>query len=331
MRTFIVLTSLLAAGAAQADWKPRITSDTYIATVSIGGASQSYSENQNANGPLLGVAAQMLAIQPALGRNLNDVLGRKVSENGATFLGGTLSGDPTIALRPAASGITTMALSGLSYQMRNKYSGTQWGVINYSCVNTLTLNNIAITAQYGTANGAMPPENVGLTANVDSATDCDSNLSWILPVIGNLIVKDVQGEINSEIREGVKAALAQVKDQLFFQRDANWLTGLNRLIPRGTAVTLPDGSTFPIGNYVQDNLQYLLSNSQMTVRLGRGAQTRPHYGNGSPMHNSFSGDIVAIDISSPGATFSVKLHEIAQVTWKWQCSINNPNRICQEP
>ncbi|MFM9436710.1 hypothetical protein ACFDR9_003795 [Janthinobacterium sp. CG_23.3] len=332
MRKIIFLTSILATGAAHADWVPRIESASYTANLTVNGSNAlAYSEDKRLYGPLGGVAREMQAVPATLQSGLNAVMSQQITANGARFLDGTLSGNAAITIRPQSSGVAALALTGLSYQVRSGYSGKKWGVFSYDCVNTTTMSNIAINAQYGTADGNMPADQVGMTANVSSSTDCDSNLSWILPVLGNLLIKNAEGKISSAVQDGVKGGLAKIKDVLFFQRDANWLVGLNRLIPADKVVQLPDGSSFPIGQYVQNNLGYLLANSQISINLGAGAPVRPVYGMNEPQSDVFSGDIITLAVSSPAVSFAVQVGERSNVSWSWKCSIRDPSRVCQIP
>lgn len=331
MKKYIGLALLMAVGAAHADWSPRVTSTTYTASIQYGGGVLAYNESGSVNGPLKSMANQIRNVPYMMESAINTTLSQKVAASGASFLGGTLSGDMSISLQPDASGAVFLNMSGLSYQARSQYSGKKWGIISYSCVNTLTLSNLSVTAQYGAANGQIQSDKIGLQATPSSSTDCDSNLSWILPFVGDYIINRVTATLDRGIVDGITSSVATIKDQLFYGRDQNFLVGLNKLIPGDKVVSLPGGGSFPIGQYVQNNLAYLLSNSQMTLKLGKGAVVAPVYGTGEPFYNVIAGDVLSLSLSSPAISFGVKLSETSNVTWNWKCSIRDPSRVCPIP
>lgn len=323
--------ALLHVGLAQADWSPRIVSGQYVATVSVGGASLSYAEDRRANGPLGSVAGQMKAVPYSMQTGLNDYLRQAAASQGINFQGGTLSGNVNVQIQPQANGTMLMTLGGLSYDAYNQFSGKRWGVISYSCVNHVSLGRMQVTAQYGAADGSLPSDKIGMTADVGSSTDCDSNLSWVLPILGNIIINKAEDKIDQGVLNGVKGSLALVKDSLFFGRDQNYLTGLNKLIPVDKVVPLPNGQTFPIGQYVNNNLAYLIANSQVSLQLGRGAVVNGVYGTGEPNYEEVTGQVMDLRVSVPGVSFTVSLVEKLNVQWQWKCSLRDPSRTCPIP
>ncbi|MCU6499617.1 hypothetical protein LPN04_17620 [Rugamonas sp. A1-17] len=328
MRKILFLAAVLAAGAAHADFIPRVISGQNVATVSLNGGSLSYSENwgSGALGALI-VDAQYTPRRIETG--LNTAAANAINGHGATFVKGVVTGTPTITLRPDASGVVFATMSGLSYRVTSTFSGTKWGVINYSCTNTTNYSNITVTAQYGTADGVIPPTKVGINGNLSTSTDCDSNLSWILPVLGDLLINKAEGKVDAGIANAVQNGLASVTQKFFFQRDQNWLVGLNRLIPADKVVYYPGGS-FPLGQYIANNLPYLIANSQITLKLGGGANLNPVLGTNEPTFDP-SGDAITLTLTSPGVSFTANLREQVNVYWQWQCSIANPSRQCQDP
>ncbi|CDG83913.1 hypothetical protein [Janthinobacterium agaricidamnosum] len=332
MRKFVFVAAALVSGSAHADWVPKFISQDNVVTVNLGGGTLSYREGRNdTSSTLFSVSADMRNIQPNLQQSLNNVMAQEAGKNGVKFLDGTLSGNLHASLQPQASGVVFMTLDGINYQARNSYSGKKFGVISFTCVNTAALNNMSITGQYGAVGGALISDQVGMTGNPTSSTDCDSNLSWILPVVGSWIINKAEGAIDSRIADGVKGAMNGVKDKLLFGRDQNWLVGLNRLVPPGKTVTLPDGRTFPIGQYINDNLQYLIANSRMDIQLGTGLDIKGVRGISEPQQENYAANLVTISINSPALAFSVQLREEARVQWKWQCQIGNPSKICPIP
>ncbi len=329
MRKAFFVIGLFAAGCAHADWSPTLVSDQYRATINYGGGSLSYSEDAKSMGQLRQTAIDLQSVPYTLQQGLNGRVSQLVAQNGATFLGGVVSGNALATIRPDASGVVYMTLSGLSYQVRNQYSGHKWGVISYTCTNTLTLSNIVITGQYGAANGAIAGDKTGMTATSSSSTDCDSNLSWILPVLGDALISKAEGKIDSTVQSSVQAALAKVKDTLLYKPDQNLLIGLNRLVPPGKVVALPGGGSFPLGQYIQNNIAYLLANSQLSIQLGSPIALKTVAGTSEPMTTSFSSDLATISLSSPAMAFSIKLAETAEVNWLWRCPAGAPR--CQIP
>ncbi|WP_269632022.1 hypothetical protein [Pelomonas sp. BJYL3] len=323
--------ALAFTGAAQADWSPRIQSGQYVATVSYGGGSLSYAEDWRSGGPLGTLAGQMKAVPYSMQNGLNEFMRASAASQGVNFQSGTLSGDVNVQIQPQANGTVLMTLGGVRYDAYTQFSGKRWGIISYSCVNHASLANLQVTAQYGAATGELPSDKIGVTANVGSSTDCDSNLSWMLPILGNIIINKAEGKIDQGVLDGVKGSLGMVKDGLFFGRDQNYLTGLNKLIPADKVVTLPNGQTFPIGQYVNNNLAYLIANSQVSVQLGKGAVVQGVYGTGEPTSDIISGNVITLNLSAPGMNFTVNLTERLNVMWQWKCSLRDPTKSCPIP
>lgn len=170
---------------------------------------------------------------------------------------------------------------------------------------------------------------VGLTSNVDSSTDCDSNLSWVLPVIGNVLVNKASGALDSRLEEGVRSAINEVKGRLLYVPDPAW--GGLRLVPRTLQVTAADGRSFNIGDFIANNLSYLLGNSQIDVQFGQGLNVNVVSGTSVPKDKHFDENIVTLNIASPSATFSVKLTQRAVVDWQWRCPPKADAGGCREP
>lgn len=331
MRKLVLLSALLASGAAHADFIPRVIHGYNVVTVSVNGGSLSYSENQSTGGPLGAMVIDAQYTPFLLTSELNQFMARNVNRDGVQFLNGKLTGLPEVTLRPSGNGTALVSLGGISYQARSQYKGSRLGFITFECVNTLGVNNINVTGQFGTADGAIPNSKVGMTANTTSSTDCDSNISWILPVIGNLLINKAEGTIDAALLDGLKNSISNMTDKLFFKRDANWLVGLNRLVPADKVVATPGGGSFPIGQYIQNNLAYLLSNSQISIKLGKGANLSPIIGQNEPSSNVLQGDAITITVDSPGVNFSVVLSEEVVVNWHFQCSIAKPSKKCNDP
>ncbi|MYM36329.1 hypothetical protein GTP44_06090 [Duganella sp. FT50W] len=330
MRKALFLAAALAAGSAQADFIPVALSGTNILTLGVNNGSLQVTENYLNNGPLGKLVVQATLLPRTFENQLNDVVKTAINNSGASFQAGKLTGVPTITLAPNANGTVQMTLSGLSYEARSQYSGTKFGVINYSCTNTLALRNVVISAQYGRADNSTIAGSVGITSTPSSSTDCDSNLSWILPVIGDLIVNKVNGKIDAKLLANLQQYTANTASKLYFGDDFNWLTGLNRIVPANAVVPLPNGGSFPLGQYVTDNITYLLANSQISLTIGRGADFSPVLGTNEPPR-TLAGDAITLTLATPAVTFSANLKESYQVRWQWKCSVAKPSLNCADP
>jgi hypothetical protein len=261
-----------------------------------------------------------------LDRELNELMVKAVNSvdlNGARFSGGTLTGLPEMTLSPGANGSALMNLKGIDYRAYSSYKGTKLGFISFECVNTLTINNINITGQLNTLNGTIPNNTIGMTANLSSSTNCDSNLSWILPIIGDLILNKAEGMIDSKLLSGLNSSMSNLSQKLLFD--------MNRLIPVTTSVPLPTGGNFNIGEYIRNNLPYLLSNGYINVKLGKGADLSAVIGQNEPPSTLLRGDALSLTVNSPSINFSAVLSEEVIVNWQFKCSVADPSKKCNDP
>jgi hypothetical protein len=328
MKKFLALATLLAMSSAHADWRPTVLDRYYTLTINYGGGSRSIMEFETANGPLRSVAEQVVSIPYGLEQGLNTYVAQLVNSNGAHFLQGHLSGSINASIRPQSSGVTYLGLNGFSYYALSSYSGSKFGILNYTCQNQLYLNNVSVTAQYGSVNGALG-SNVGLTFSPTSSTDCDTNLGWIIPGVDRL-VNSVATKVDAGIEATLLNSAAKVKDSLFFARDQNFLVGLNKLVPADTVIALPGGGTFALGQYVQNNLAYLLANSQINAKIDRGAVVDNVVGNDFPGAD-ITGNVITLAVTTPGTSFSVQLQQTSDIRWNWVCNIAQPQAVCEQP
>lgn len=326
-RSLLLIGLFLSTSLAQADIVPTVVSSQYIATARYNGGSVSYAENAYGNGPLSNIVSSLRQVPYAVESALNTVLTEKANSAGASFLRGSLTGNPTVTIAPQTSGVTLIKLEGWSYEARTRFTGKKLGFISYDCVNTTSLRNLSVTGQYGTQTGQMASDKAGATADVSSSTDCDSNLSWILPFVGDLIIGSITSKLDARVVSGIQGSLALVKDKLLFDRQSNFLSGLNKLVPADKVITLPNGSSFALGQYLQNYLAYLIGNSQLSLKLAQGVQPKPRYG-GEPSTTTETGDLLDLSLTSPAFSFGVSLIEQAQVRWNWVCSWQNPNKQC---
>lgn len=327
MKKYLVLASLLAMSSAHADWLPNTTARFYTLTINYGGGSRVVTENSSAHGPLHSVADSAIQVPVILEQGLNTYVTNVANSNGGRFASGNVDGSIHASIRPNGSGVVKLNLSGFSYSSLTLFSGTKFGIVNYTCQNNLRLSNIAVNAQYGVANGSLG-DDVGLTFDPSSYTDCDTNIGWIVPGV-DLLVNSFSSKIDAGVTAALKNASATVKDSLLFSKDQNLMTGLDKLVPVDTIITLPNGGTFQLGQYVQNNFSYLLANSQMDVAIDRGAIVQPTRGIDYP--GDISGNVVTLAVTTPGTSFSVQLKETAKVRWTWICNYTSPSQTCVQP
>ena len=331
MRKLVFLAAALATGAAQADFQPRVISDKYVATITLNGATTTVEQSGGQHGPLTDVATQIMGIPYSLRQGFNTFMAQGAATQGGTFIAGELTGDINVLLQPNASGTAAMTMSGISYNARTRYSGTKYGIFTYDCTNYLGLNNITMVGQYGSASGSLPSNTVGMTANTTSTTNCDSNASWILPFVGSKLINKMEGTADAQVLASMTTAMAGVKDALFFKRDQNLLVGLNKLIPADKVIQLPTGP-FPIGQYVQGNLPYLLANSTVNIKLGKGAEVAGVSGWMRPTDGLIVGDFLNLTMTVPGViSFTVQLTQHDEVEWSWVCNLQRPYDVCYQP
>ncbi|MCC7701165.1 hypothetical protein IGS59_02865 [Janthinobacterium sp. GW460P] len=313
MKKYALLSCLLIAGSAHATWVPRVTATTYIATVHYAGGSISYAEKQAERGPLTRFADQVTGGPYSVETTLNTFLKQQATNNGVQFYSGKVTGSLLFTLAPAADGTVGITVQAPRYQTLMGYSGKRYG-ISFRCTNTAAIDNFTINAQLGSPQGAgqiLP--GTGVSGNPSSSTDCDSNLSWILPVIGDYIVNLGSSKIDGAIISGLNQAIAGVAIP-FFKPDQNYLTALSNLIARDKVVVLPGGGSFPIGQYIQDNLAYLLANSKITMQIDKGVILSDLT---DETKWSATANLVKLTLTSPAISFSVDLQEQDDLQWIW--------------
>ncbi len=70
----------------------------------------------------------------------------------------------------------------------------------------------------------------------------------------------------------------EMTDKLFFERDANAYAGLNRIVPADKVIPLPNGQTFAVGQRLQNQLTWILTNVNANIVLEHGAVVEPFPG-----------------------------------------------------
>lgn len=321
---------------AMAGWDPLVIGGRHTVTIQANGGSLSYSEQRSNPGSLANVAQSLRAVPSQMESALNSFMYNAAVSNGVNYQGGQLTGDLRLQISPLGGGLMRTTLGDVRFDARTQFSGRKWGIISYSCVSYLSLNNISVGASYNASNGQVATSSILLDAQPSSHTDCDSNLSWILPVVGNFIIRQVEGQIDATVLAGLRDTLTRSTQTLFYGQDHLQLTGLTRLISVDREVTLPNGQRFPIGQYVHNNLAYLLSSAEMTLQLGRGPVIpETDWSSIQPSIDSVDGGYLSLQISVPGLTLGLSLREQVDLTWQWNglCGPNSAStgQVCHIP
>jgi hypothetical protein len=315
LKNIFMLAACCAAFNVQAVavMQPLEISREYRVAVGFGGATIFHAEDAYQSGPVKQLAQELIKVPSDIEISLNNIIAETAAADGATFLGGSLQGNPLIQVAPQANGTALMTLSGVGYHtaVRKKYR--KLGITWFSCTANLSVTNVLIKAQYGSNDGQFRDETVGFNGNPMVNTDCDSFLSWLLPGIGNYLTNSLANLADRRLLDGIKLAMGRVKDKLFFRPDENLLRGLNTLIPQNKTIQLPNGSSFPIGQYVRDNIAYLVSNSTFTMEISRGLAPI------STWAGFNSANVLYLALNSPLISLDLLLTEQATVEWHMIC------------
>lgn len=331
-KVFVFLIMMLTtlafnANATTIDDLYTILNREYVVNLGVGGSSISYSENYYQNGPVGQLAQQLVSVSPTIQNSLNAIVAQTASADGATFVYGELQGNPLIQVSPKADGTALISLSGMSYRTAVKKKIRWLGISWFSCTSTLSIDNVSIIAQYGSVDGQIRDESVGLYGSPSVDTDCNSFLSWLLPGIGNYLNRRLQDLADHTLLNAIKSAMSTVKNNLLFRPDQNFLQSLNGLIPQNKTIVLPNGTVFPIGQYVRDNIAYLAANSSFTIEISRGMPQIPYrYGHVGIAYES--ADVLYLALDSPVFSFDLSLSEKAEVLWIHPCEVPYSNVIC---
>ncbi|MCH7343138.1 hypothetical protein LZ017_07070 [Pelomonas sp. CA6] len=328
----LALVPMVTMGSARADWVPQVQNRFYTATVTVNGGSSAITEPRSIYGPLHTLAGEAIGAPLLIKNGIDSALRPKVELNGAQFLSSRISGDLNITLTPTPAGVIRIEVMGPSYSAVSSFQGKMGGIIRYDCQNVLTFNNIRVIGQAGTA-GPILPGTVALELNPTSSTACDSNLSWLLPIVGELLVDKISGKLDTQLEEAVVNFSKNIRSSLFVVAEGNnFRSGLQQLVPQSSVVRLPNGQEFRIGDFIWNNFDYITRNSQMTIKLSKGAPVDVVRGMQNPYDSVVTGTPLKIDVNVPGMlTFSVELKETAWVEWQWVCNVTRPSEACAEP
>ncbi|WP_145929224.1 hypothetical protein [Chromobacterium vaccinii] len=306
----VLMLSVLAQ-FAHAEYLSTARKSSTLVTVNFKGTSISYDlmKNQAAMQKL----EQLTQAKNELANGLNAKLAELANQQGAGFSYGRIEGDPNITITPNPAGYLLMGLSGVSYAAGARYSKSKWGVLKADCDINIRLDNISAVAQYGSSNG-QPSGDASFSATPSSSTSCDASLlgvplNWV-PFLGQWI----DNKANSIVLNGVRNGLSKVKDGLYFDAGQNWQTGIAQIIPRDKVIKLPDGSTFPIGAYIQDNLSYIISNSNVSMKIGQLFKNTSYFYSKDQTGLELVFRVVEFKLNSPALSFDVGVFDHAQVT-----------------
>ncbi|OWQ84447.1 hypothetical protein CDN99_24470 [Roseateles aquatilis] len=331
-RAVALMPLLAATGSAWADWVPQVQNRFYTATVRVNGGAASFNEPRSAYGPLSTISGYALGVPVYIQSGINDAIRPELQKNGVELLSGTVSGDLQVVLTPVSSGVGRVEIGGLDYRAVSSFRGSFGGIVRYDCQNVLTMTNTRIVGQIGSVGSGVTPGSVGMTTTSNSSTWCDSNLSWLLPVVGDLIADKITGKIDAKIEAGIATSVSKLDSALFVVASGNnFRSGLHQLVPRESVVRLPNGQDFRIGDYVWNNFDYIVANSQMTLKLGQAAPVDVVRGMQLPYGNVVTGIPLRMDVNVPGLSFSIELKDEAWVDWRWVCNVTRPGEGCEEP
>lgn len=328
----ITALSFLAAGSAWADWVPTTNNRFFAATISVNNSSATVTEQSYVYGPLYRVAGAATGVPLKISAGLNEALRPKLQSYGATLLSGVVSGDLQLMLTPQSTGIVGLELTGMDYQAVSQFSGSLAGVVRYDCQNMLTLTSTRIVGQIGGTSGPVTAGSVGMTTIPSSSTWCDTNLSWLLPVVGDIITNRITGTVDAQVESGIANAVNGLSGELFIQAPGNnFRSGLQNMVPQSTVIRLSNGQDFRIGDYVWNNFNYIVANSQIRLKLGQYAPVTAVRGMQLPYGNVLVGVPLRLEVTLPDLRFSVELRDEAWVDWRWVCNVTKPNEFCEEP
>jgi hypothetical protein len=308
--------------AAHADWHPIPQTDRYIVTLgaTVNGyyGQITYGEDRWSGNYLPTVARDVYSITDALRNELNGIVREAAVAKGYTFTSGILSGEANVTLQPNGAGYLMTRLTGLSYVGTARGTERQ-GPISATCTASLHVRDIVATAQIGSAAGGIPEESVGMTAVYSSNANCSTNVDWI-PIVGFLVNMYAEHEARYRTRDAARDAIRTMKDKLFFERDANAYAGLNRIVPADKVIPLPGGQPpFAVGQWLHNQLAWILNNVNAHIVLGRGAALEHHYGASTPEFNVFTGNVIRLNLVVGGVTLNIHMREDITVLWQWRC------------
>jgi hypothetical protein len=316
---------LLAIGAAplvaHADWLPTTFNDNYIVTVgaAVNGSygEITYSEDAYSGNFLPSVARDVYSITNSLSSELDSQVREVAAREQLNFIYGQLTGEANVTLQPNGAGYLNTRLSGLNYA--GYASGTKsYGFLTGTCNVNVRVANIVATAQIGSTTGDVPESAVGLEADVSHTTHCSNNLAWV-PLVGLAINIYAEHRINGIINAKTRTMFLDMKDKLFFQRDANAYVGLNRIVPADKVIPLPNGQSFAVGQWLQGQLTWILNNVNANFVLGHGAQVQPFPGWTMPDY-WITGNVARFNLVVGGVTLNINMREEVLAEWTWYCN-----------
>lgn len=326
-KILLLAAAILAAPLAHADYRPIVQNRYYTASASVGGGTVSYQQSWLTGGALTTVANNIVGLSGTLQSAINAQLDKKLREEFSGYLiEGTLTGPYDLHLYPV-SGYVRADLTGPTYVGIGRATKKQLG-ITVSCQVTVKLTNFSVRAQFGSTDGETTNENLGVSADTSTSSICDSSIDWI-PVFGDLLNNFIEGKVNDLVADGVKGYFNGLADKLFFVRDANFKTLLDSAIENINDPPLPTGGTFPLRQFVRDNVPYLLSGADMRLTLGTWAPVVTRRGTGEPHENVLVGTLLNWTVSSQAVNFNVNLTDTAIVSWAYQCPAGS--KTCQIP
>lgn len=258
LANLIVATTLfVTAASAQADgwrWRTGFPLGTASASLEVYGRHfddkvSAYASVTNARNSLYaGITSNLnTLIQPEF-QKIEGFQSGSVAVKGPIQLNITPNGTqtPTVSLSTFAVVATVQAKKS-------------FGPLSASCTVTVDTGSLNLSGVLDVVNGAL--SNLVISGFVPSShSDCSSNISWI-PVIGSLVDSLARNTVDGIVGKALSAAVG-ASHQMF---DPVKFAGLNVAIPSKRYVVNEVG--FDAGQYVVNNLAYLISSTPVSVRF----------------------------------------------------------------
>ena len=315
---FTLMAGLLAAiGSAQADgWRWRTGyAGTPTAALDVHGNHFTDTGNNYAT-----VTKARNDLYASIKSNLTTLLQPEFQKiEGLQSSSVAVNGPMQLSLVPNGSNTPTVALSTFSVAATVAVKKA-FGPIVASCNVTVDTGSLNLSGNLDVVNGALV--NLAISNFVPTTNrDCSSNVSWV-PVLGTLVEAISNYVVDGILSKGLRAAMGAAH-QTF---DPIKFAGLNVAIPAGRYVVKE--VNFDAGQYVVNNLQYLIASTPVSVRFSAPLPTL--YGPtvyADPANGNFTQHDEAFSISFPSAPYGGIKFTVSDTTTfnsYWDCQPMKP-------
>ena len=121
------------------------------------------------------------------------------------------------------------------------------------------------------------------------------------------------------IDDKAREMIVDMKDKLFFERDANAYAGLNRIVPADKVIPLLNGQSFAVGQWLHGQLAWILNNVNANIVLGHGVVLGIVPGSTTP-DSLVTGNVVRFNLVVGGVTLNINMRQEVIVDWQWRCT-----------